>query len=482
MLETPLAVRLGTFVADLQFEDLPPPVIDKAKALVNHAVTVAMASSNAAPVAMARRAVVLEEGLGRKRVGPGQGATIWVDGSRATRVGAAFANAVAIAVNNQCDSYHMLTHPGVLIVSAGIATAEGIGRNGRDLLTALVAGYEVQCRCARDFIPSTPAHGFRASPVYGILGCAATIAKLLKLDCEQTIHAIAIAAGFAGSLIEGQRTGARDSHFAEAQAARNGIWAANLAAQGFQGPATALEGAGGFYHAFTGSSKGDLSYTFTGPPKAEFDDIVAALGERWEVLDVKFKIYPTPGFNQPVIWLASEMVADHDLVADDMKAVTLEMNYLETLYPSPRFPQPPAADGDRFGRTGFMLAYTLANGDYPVLESNIEHAGDAGAAVDTEQLARIAALRSKTEIIGVVGRNCFAPRLTVTLRDGRRLTKEYDGRELMWDFAKDAGILRRFIPGLPITSERYDRLVETIANLDAAESVDDTVRLTLPEA
>ena len=129
-----------------------------------------------------------------------------------------------------------------------------------------------------------------------------------------------------------------------------------------------------------------------------------------------------------------------------------------------------------------MLAYTLANGDYPVLESNIEHAGDAGAAVDTEQLARIAALRSKIEIIGVVGRNCFAPRLTVTLRDDRRLTKEYDGRELMWDFAKDAGLLRRFIPGLPITSERYDRLVETIANLDAAESVDDTVRLTLPEA
>ena len=84
--------------------------------------------------------------------------------------------------------------------------------------------------------------------------------------------------------------------------------------------------------------------------------------------------------------------------------------------------------------------------------------------------------------MGAVGRNCFAPRLTVTLRDGSLLTKEYNGRELLWDIAKDADILRRFIPGLPITSERYDRLVETIANLDAAESVDDTVRLTLPEA
>ena len=125
------------------------------------------------------------------------------------------------------------------------------------------------------------------------------------------------------------------------------------------------------------------------------------------------------------------------------------MNYLETQYPSPRFPQLPSADGSRFGRTDFILAYTLANGDYPVLEANIEHAGDAGAALDTEQAALVAALQSKIEIIGVVGRGCFAPRLSISMRDGRRFTKEYNGRELMWDFAKDAGVLRRFIPGLP---------------------------------
>ena len=206
------------------------------------------------------------------------------------------------------------------------------------------------------------------------------------------------------------------------------------------------------------------------------------MGEQWEVLDVKFKIYPTPGFNQPVVWLASDMVADHALAADEIQAATLEMNYLETLYPSPRFPQPPSADGSRFGRTDFILAYTLANGDYPVLEANIEHAGDAGAALDTKQAARVAALQSKIEIIGAVGRNCFAPRLTITLRDGRRYTKEYDGRELMWDFATDAEILRRFIPGLPIATEQYDRLVETIANLDTAPSIDAVLRLTLPEA
>src|SRR5881409_2686225 len=435
-----------------------------------------------APRVPRRRAVPCShERLGPGRVGAGQGATLWVDGGRVTRTGAAFANGVAIAVNNQCDSYHMLTHPGVLIVPAGVGTAEGEGRTGRELLTALVAGYEVQCRCARDFTPSTPARGFRASPVYGILGCAATTAKLLGLDAARTASAIALAASFAGSLIEGQRTGARDADFAEAQAARSGMWAASLAAQGFQGAPTALEGEGGFYYAFTGSSKGDLAYTFTGPPKADLDDVVADLGRRWEVLDVKFKIYPTPGFNQPVVWLASEMATQHKLVPDEIEHLTLEMNYLETLYPSPRFPRPPAPDGSGFGRTAYMLAYTVIAGDYPVLERNVEDPRDAGASADADVAARVAALQRRVEIVGAVGRDCFAPRMTFVLRDGRRVVGEYHGRELIWDFARDAEVLRRFVPVLPISAPRYDRFVAAVAGLDKAPSVDEVVRLTLPE-
>jgi 2-methylcitrate dehydratase PrpD len=477
--KTPLAVQLGEFVAALRFGDLPPAVVDKSKALVNHAVTVALAGSGAPRVVAARGAVLAHEALGTRGVGSGQGATLWGDGARVTRTGAVFANAVAVAVNNQCDSYHMLTHPGVLIIPAGLATAEGEGRTGPELLTALVAGYEVQCRCARDFIPSTPAHGFRASPVYGILGCAATTAKLMGLDASQTGHAIALAASFAGSLIEGQRTGARDADFAEAQAARNGLWAAALAAQGFEGARTALEGEGGFYYAFTGSSRGELTYAFTGPLSASLDDIVADLGRRWEVLDVKFKIYPTPGFNQPVVWLASEMAARHRLVAEEVEHVILEMNYLETLYPSPRFPRPAAPDGSGFGRTAYMLAYTVVTGDYPVLERNVEDPRDAGASAPADVAGRVAALQRRVEIIGAVGRPCFAPRLTVVLRDGRRITGEYHGRELMWDFARDARELRRFVPGLPIPAPQYDRLVAAIATLETAASVDDIVRLAL---
>jgi len=479
MTTRPLAVVLGEFVAALRFEDLPPEVVDKTKAILNHAVTVGLACYGAPRPAAARRAVLRDEGLGTRRVGSGAGATIWADGSRATRVGAAFANGVAIAVNNQCDSYHMLTHPGVLIPPAGIATAEGEGRSGRDLLVAIAAGYEVQCRCARDFLPSTNARGFRSSPTYGILGCAATVAKLLGLDTEGTINAIALAASFAGSLIEGQRVGAMDADFAEAQAARNGLWAASLAAQGFRGAASALEGDGGFYNAFTGNNRGDLTYAYTGPLKADLGEVVAELGRRWELLDVKFKVYPTPGFNQPVIWLGAEMVAKHAIAPESIEHVTLEMNYLETLYPSPRFPRAPSPDGNPYGRTAHMLAYTLTAGDYPVLEQYDPHRpGQSGS---EEKMAQVAAMKQRIEIIGCVRRGNFAPRMTIHLRDGRRLVGEYGGRELMWDFARGAHELRRFVPGLPIAPERYERLVAVLASLESQPSVDELVGLTLPQ-
>jgi len=168
-------------------------------------------------------------------------------------------------------------------------------------------------------------------------------------------------------------------------------------------------------------------------------------------------------------------------VADEIEHVTLEMNYLETLYPSPRFPRPPAPDGSGFGRTAYMLAYTLIAGDYPVLEANVEDPRDAGASSGAEIAARVAALQRKVEIVGAVGRECFAPRLTVTLRDGRRIAGEYHGRELMWDFARDAKELRRFVPGLPISPERYERFAAAVAGLDKAPSVDEIVRLTLPD-
>ncbi|GIT69226.1 MAG: hypothetical protein Ct9H300mP27_03300 [Chloroflexota bacterium] len=87
-------------------------------------------------------------------------------------------------VPNQDDSYKMLTHPG-FDYSSRVSYCSLAKSPGRELITALAAGYEVACRVASDFIPSTQARGFRSSPIYGTLGTAVATAKLLNLGEDQ---------------------------------------------------------------------------------------------------------------------------------------------------------------------------------------------------------------------------------------------------------------------------------------------------------
>src|SRR2546428_1736816 len=95
MEKTPLAVQLGEFVARLRVEELPAAVVDKAKACVNHAVTVGMAGA-ASPRALAAQRAVLEHERLRARPGGGRaGAPLWGGGTRRPRAGAPLAHGVA---------------------------------------------------------------------------------------------------------------------------------------------------------------------------------------------------------------------------------------------------------------------------------------------------------------------------------------------------------------------------------------------------
>ena len=209
----------------------------------------------------------------------------------------------------------------------------------------MAAGYEVEARIAGDFIPSTQARGFRCSPVYGTLGAAVATAKLLGLDEDQTVTALALACTFAGGTTEGPRVSGREMLYHEPNATRSGIMAALLARENLRGSETCLEGDAGFYNAFVGNNRGELPYTFSsnppgdgGPGATDLAATVEGLGDRWELLHVTPKIYPTAGYNCPVIELTTRMRAAHDISPESIESINVEMNWLETTYPSPAFP------------------------------------------------------------------------------------------------------------------------------------------------
>lgn len=428
-----LSRTLARWAANLDARDLPPAVIDKMQTSLLHATVVSIIGAETHHGKAAVDLTLAEESADG-------GASVLANGGRATRCGAAFANSKLMHATNQADSYRMLTHPGPCVIPAALASAELGHSTGAELITAMAAGYEVESRIAGDFIASTQARGFRSSPIYGTLGAAVATGKLLGLTEDQMVTAIALACTFTAGTNEGPRSGGREMMFHEPQSARSGIMAALLAREDVPGSEEALEGPAGFYNAFTGNNRGELSYVFTGPNQVEFTPVTEGLGGRWELLHTVLKMYPTAGYNCPIIDLMSDIRRAHDLNVEDIEKITVEMNWLETLYPSPAFPNPSRGQAV-VGSTHYFVAYVAVNGAYPPLRTRIDP-GDDDASASAENHDAVLRLMHKVETVGHQDRRAFAPRITIEMEGGTAYRGEYEGTELEWGFDTEERRLR----------------------------------------
>ncbi len=455
--------QFARWAANLRYEDLPAEVVDKVKALVLHALTSAVFGSQDPHAREAVRLIIAEEGKP-------DGASILVDGGRATRVGAAFANSELMHASNLFDSYRMLTHPGPVLVPAALVNAELEGKSGKDIITALAAGYELSCRLCDSFIPSTAARGFRPSPIYSTLGAALVGARLMGLDEDGLVSAIALAANFASGLNEGPRTGGNEMSIHEPQAARNGVFAAVMARTGHvKGSELSLEGDAGFYNAFTGNSRGELSYAFAGPAKVDFASITAGLGKEYKLLTAMFRLYPCPGYNQPVINLMAELKSRHAIDADDVEDVAVHMNWIETLYPSPAFPRFEDWQQARAGETKYFVAHAAVNGGYPVVGGRTF--GPTGNDLAADQRV-LAFMNQRVRLVPEKGRAMFSPAIAVTMKDGKTHAGEYPYKRMEWNFDQLVANLQDCLPGFPMGRAGFAALVAVTRGLDTLASVD----------
>jgi 2-methylcitrate dehydratase PrpD len=122
----------------------------------------------------------------------GSAATILVHNLKASAPGAAFANASAAnALDLDDDAIYTRGHPGAQLFPAVLAVAEKTGANGKELLEALVVGYEVSIRAGRCWHDLHEV--YQSCGSWGSLGCTAAAAHLLKLDITQISNALGIA-------------------------------------------------------------------------------------------------------------------------------------------------------------------------------------------------------------------------------------------------------------------------------------------------
>ncbi len=296
---------LARHVVTTGFADLPAEVVHEAKRRIADVIGAGLSGSTTPVGERIRR-------FAQKNAQPGT-ASIWGSDTRVAPAYAALANGT-MAFHLELDDVHRTshTHPGVTTIPAALALAEQNGLSGKDLLAAVVLGYDAQARVGMAVSPSIYVDRTYLAPgTLGIFGATAAAAKLLKLDEEVTAGALS-AASYIGPLapFESFRLGAPAKDTIMGWANFCGMYAAELAAHGFCGPQTGLEGEYGYCK--TVSTRYDMARLYD------------RLGSRFEILYTGIKPYACCRQHHSAIDAVLEIKEREKLSADQVAAVKLK--------------------------------------------------------------------------------------------------------------------------------------------------------------
>ncbi|MBT9288618.1 MmgE/PrpD family protein [Prosthecodimorpha staleyi] len=377
------------FIHALSFDDLPPAVRSAAQRCLLDLIGVAAAGRK---TDLAR--IVLNHAVRQFGPGEGRGARLLFDGRRASEVGAAFAGASLIDSYDAHDG-HALTkgHAGVAILPAILAywDAGGLTIDDRELLTAIVLGYEIATRAGIALHAS--ACDYHTSGAWNAIACAALGARLLGLSNAATREALGIAE-YHGPRSQMMRcidfpTMVKDG---SGWGALAGVSAAFLAADGFTGaPAITLEA-------------------------SEQAALWADLGRRWTIEEQYFKPYPVCRWAQPSIEAARGLMREHGLTGADVADVEVRSFAAAIRLASAR----PATTEEAQYSLPFPLASAILRGR--VGADEIVGAGLTDAAVLA--LSERIRLVVDPEIEARFPAERFAV-VTLTTRDGRTVTSPW---------------------------------------------------------
>lgn len=297
-------IALAKFAAELRYEDIPPHVIERAKDCIADTVAV-IVLGNAMPWSQIVIRYAQSIGAGGRSLVLGSGGP----GLRAPA--AALANG-AMAHAFESDNLTRPSagvHPGATLLPPALAVAQDRGCSGRELITAVVAGFEVMYRVGHATKHSNERRGFHAPGTTGPFGAAVAAGKLLGLDAAGMTNALGVAGSLAGGLMEFARsgTGAMVKRLHLGRAAESGVMAASLAADGFQGPVSVLEGEAGFLRVFC--------------TEWEFSDLTRGLGTEWDTMKLCLKRFPVHMTAQTGVQAVMELRAELGFSGADVDRV-----------------------------------------------------------------------------------------------------------------------------------------------------------------
>src|SRR5690349_19989655 len=302
---------LTGYVADLKFEDIPPEVRERAKVLTLDFLGSAIRARRDAESTPSLLKML--EALALDTCGE---STVFGDSKTWTPAVAALLNG-ALGHSLEFDDTHADSslHPSAPVVPAAFAVGEMVGASGRDVLTAIVAGYEVCCRLGNALDPTSHyARGFHPTATAGTYGAAAAAGKLFGLSQEQIISAFGVSGSQAAGSLQFLVNGAWNKRYQVGGAAMNGVIAATLARNDFVGSTEAVEGKHGLL----------VGYSDNAHP----DKAVSSLGTMYDTTKTGVKPYPSFRYSHAALDAIVAMRREHNLTPDQIKRVEVGLHLI----------------------------------------------------------------------------------------------------------------------------------------------------------
>ncbi|HVX74885.1 MAG TPA: MmgE/PrpD family protein [Bradyrhizobium sp.] len=391
---TTLAQQLGEIVTGLAFDRLSPAAVDTVKRGFTDLVGVLLAGREEMVVDVARRFT--------SRTAPAWSEAVALSDGRRTEVStAAFLDAVAGHALD-FDDMALDGHPSVVLAPVAFAMAQREERSGSDAIAAYATGYAVWAALLDMLDEPIHTKGWHPTATIGTIAAAAVAARLRDLDAETSARAMAAAASMAAGIVA--NFGTMMKPLQAGFAARNGIFAAELAACGATASLDALESRHGLIAAL--SPSGHIK-------PSRLERIELEIVQR----GLNVKLYPVCYAMHRIIDATLQLRADYSIRPDDVEEVeaALGSGQLSML----REGLPSTVAEARFS-TGFAVACALLKGRVGLPEMNNAFVRSA-AARQLMSRVRIRALVERDE-----RQPLFSPfdQVTVRLRNGAVLKSE----------------------------------------------------------
>jgi 2-methylcitrate dehydratase PrpD len=446
-----IAGELARFVVGTKAGDLPPLALERARMVI--ASTIASAAMGADIVSSR----VIRE-LAQERGGAPE-ASVWFDGGRRVPVGdAARVNAVMSDAAASDDSdLRSIAHIGTIVSTTAIAMAERTGATGRDVLGAMVLGYEIAGRIDEALTPGRGERGFHGS-ISTIFGGAVAAGRLLGLTRGQMTQAIALAATSIGGLMVAANTSvAREYH--AGLSAMLGIHAALAAHKGFVAEENVLEMPRGFFSAYGGS---------------HLEDVTKDLGKEWDIVtNMAIKLVPGGHPHHAAAEAAANAAIAGNVDPADVASIVLSSAKYRTL-PGPRHPT------DLIGvahSPAYFIAAAIVDRGYGWIHASPEKVADP---VIARLIDKITVDPNPPPYPDRFPHHHGAT-VTIMLKDGRRFSDHVDvprgsaPRGIEW--ADVDAKYRRLVPLSGLTPEKVEASLEVVHGFDTVKVMAELTRL-----